>query len=264
MNIINYWKELVANCHSYEDFVSSEEFIKKLNENVPDWKQQVKDKNLWPDLHSYTWNIGESSYTSAIIAEAGLEFAFYLIQKGGGNLDDVLALDFCCKHLNLWNSFPCNIKEKVLDFRLRNFLRECQQNIIIWQSLTEGEKNRIFDNLATEEENYILDLLLFRLWADKLNYEESPYIKFKTDHFRHVEREITHRKERDNRFFDDRINHMIERWEIPGIDLQHHNYLSYTPSRKLQLLKEVAESCNDQQSITTLDNIVNKIKYILH
>ena len=88
MNIVDYWKNLVSKCQSYKDFCSNEEFIEKLNENVPDWRLQVKDKNLWPELHSYSQNVAET-YVSLIINEAGLDFAgikdesFVHLFKGG-------------------------------------------------------------------------------------------------------------------------------------------------------------------------------------
>ena len=97
MNVVDYWKNLVVKCQSYKDFCSSEDFIEKLNENVPDWRLQVKDKNLWPELHSHSQNVAESYYLSVIINEAGLDFAYFLIQRQWGkkHLDASQGLSYC-------------------------------------------------------------------------------------------------------------------------------------------------------------------------
>ena len=49
-------------------------------------------------------------------------------------------------------------------------------------------------------------------------------------------------------------------WDIPKVRVVHDSILSYHPSEKLQLLKEVAESCNDQSSIAIIDKITSKIQ----
>ena len=51
-----------------------------------------------------------------------------------------------------------------------------------------------------------------------------------------------------------------DRWDIPKVRVVHDSILSYHPSEKLQLLKEVAESCNDQSSIAIIDKITSKIQ----
>lgn len=264
MNIVDYWKNLVANCQSDKDFGSSEEFIEKLNENVPDWRLQVKDRNLWPGLHSYSQNVGETYYVSVIINEAGLDFAYYLIQSQWGklHLDASQALTYCCEHINEWNSFPDFVKEKVLDCELRAFLNECLQNANIWQSLTEIQKRKIFDALSTEEEKYVSDILLFKLWSEELDYKKTPYVIFKTDIFKSTLKEIIRQIDRDDRHFK-MIEHRLRGWDIPEVRVVLDSVLSYHPSEKLQMLKDVAESCNDQSSITIIDNIVSKIKHRL-
>ena len=261
MNIVDYWKNLVAKCQSYKDFCSSEEFVEKLNENVPDWRLQVKDKNLWPELHSYSRNVAETNYVSVIINEAGLEFAYFLIQSQWGkkHLDASQALTYCCEHINEWNSFPDFVKEKVLDCKLRTYLNECLQNANIWQSLTENQKRNIFDTLSTEEEKYVSDVLLFKLWAEELGYRQTPYIRFETDIFQMTLEEINHHRDRDRRHFE-MIEHRLRGWDIPEVRVVLDSVLSYHPSEKLQMLKEVAESCNDQSSITIIDKIISKIQ----
>lgn len=261
MNIVDYWKNLVANCQSYKDFGSSEEFIEKLNENVPDWTLQVKDKNLWPELHSHSQNVGETYYVSVIINEAGLDFAYYLIQSQWGkkHLDASQALTYCCEHINEWNSFPDFVKEKVLDHELRAFLNECLQNANIWQSLTENQKRKIFDTLSTEEEKYVSDIILFKLWSEELDYKKTPYVIFKTDIFKRTFEEIIRQRDRDDRYFE-MIEHQLRGWDIPEVRVMLDSILSYQPSEKLQMLKEVAESCNDQSSIAIIDKTTSKIQ----
>lgn len=258
MNVVDYWKNLVTKCQSSEDF------IEKLNENVPDWRLQVKDKNLWPELHSHSKNFAESSYLSVIINEAGLDFAYFLIQSQWEKkyLDAYQALSYCCEHINEWNSFPNFVKEKVLDCELRIYLNECLQDANIWQSLTENQKSNIFDNLSTEEEKYVSDIILFKLWAKELDYKNTPYIIFETDLFKRTLEEINHLRDRDDRHFE-MIEHRLmrwDRWDIPEVRVVHDSILSYHPSEKLQLLKEVAESCNDQSSIAIIDKITSKIQ----
>ena len=279
MNIVDYWKNLVKDYKSYEDFGSSETFIEQLNENVPDWRLQVKDKNLWPELHTYSANIAETSYVNVIIREAGLEFAFYLIQnQWKRGLNGVLGLDFCCEHINEWDSFPNFVKEKVLNSTrwLRPYLNECRQNVNIWKSLTEEQKSNIFDNLALNEGKYVSDILLFMLWVRELDCRESPYIIFETDHFRHCSghmlEEINHYRDRDNhyrgrnrdnRFYEMMIEHCLREWDIPEVVVEFDTILSYRPSEKLRMLKDVAESCDDQTSIGIIDKIIRKIQHRL-
>ncbi len=257
MNIVDYWKNLVAKCQSHKDFCSSEEFIEKLNENVPDWRLQVKDKNLWPELHSYSQSLAETYYVSVIINEAGLDFAYFLIQSQWEkkHLDASQALTYCCEHINEWNSFPDFVKEKVLDRDLRTYLNECLQNANIWQSLTENQKRNIFDTLSTEEEKYVSDVLLFKLWAEELDYRQTPYIRFETDIFQKTLEKINHHQDRNCRHFE-----MIEHWDIPKVIVILDSELSYHPSGKLQMLKEVAEFCNDQSSIAIINKITSKIR----
>lgn len=264
MNIVDYWKELVSGFQSAEDFGNEEDFVKKLDENVPDWKQQVKDKNLWPDLHSYSANIAETYYTDVIIRETGLEFAFYLIQTQWGkkHLDASLALDFCCEHINSWNTFPDYVKEKILAYHLREFLNRCLQNVDIWQSLTFVQKSSIFVNLALYEEKYVSDILLFKMWKSELNFKISPYIIFTTDHFRHIAQEIVHNNRDD--FFEERIEHRLRGWDIPRVDLMPGEHLSYAPSEKLQLLKNVAEASGDTASLDTINSVTNNIQFQIH
>ena len=260
MNVVDYWQNLVAKCQSSKDFCSSEDFIEKLNENVPDWRLQVKDKNLWPELHSQ--NVAEPpSYLSVIINEAGLDFAYFLIQSQWGkkHLDASQALSYCCEHINEWNSFPDFVKEKVLDCELRIYLNECLQDANIWQSLTENQKSNIFDNLSTEEEKYVSDVLLFKLWAEELDYKYTPHIIFETDLFKRTLKEINHHRDRDCRHFE-MIEHRLKGWDIPKVRVEFDSILSYRPSDKLQMLKEVAEFCNDQSSIAIINKITSKIR----
>ena len=267
MNIVDYWKELVSKCQSAKDFGVGQDFVKKLDENVPDWRQQVKDRNLWPDLHSYTANFGDLSYFKVILREAGLDFAYYLIQNQWGkrHIEASLAISYCLEQCNLWNSFPDYVQEKVLevDSLLRTFLNECQQNVDVWSLLTEKQKSSIIDNLAKNEEKYVSDILLFKLWGDEFNYKVSPYIIFKTDHFKHIAEEIVCNSNRDD-FFERMIEHRLEGWDIPRVDLMHGIFWAYTPSEKLKRLKNVAQSCMDETNLDKINSIANSIQNQLH
>ena len=259
MNIVEYWKELVAECHSNTDF-DSEDFIAKLNDNIPDWKQQVKDKSLWPGLHSYSKFPDEAGYTKVIINEAGLEFAYYLIQNQWGkrHVDASLALDYCCDQINLWNSFPDDVKQKVLDLRQRVFLNECLHDENAWLSLTEKQKGSIIDHLAMEEEQYVSDLLLFKIWQEELSFKESVYIRFKTGPFRHTAAEIM--LDRDNAEESaEMLEFRLNGWDFPKVDLQD-GLLLYIPSKKLQMLKNIAENSKDKDFVIKIETIISEIQ----
>jgi hypothetical protein len=147
----------------------------------------------------------------------------------------------------------------VLDCELRTYLNECLENASIWQSLTEEQKRKIFDTLAIEEEKYVSDVLLFKLWAEELVYKQTPYVIFETDIFKRTLEEINHHRDRDYRYFD-MIGHQLNRWDIPKVRVILDSELSYYPSRKLRMLKKVAKFCNDQSSIATINKITSKIR----
>jgi len=138
MNIIEFWKKEVSTRNHYSQY-DREEFLKKLEENVPDWREQVKDKNIWPDLHMQGSNINETVYLDVILEEAGLEYAYFLIEnkKFSSHIDAHCALHYCRKRISTdWNNFPEIVKDEILQYCSRDFSMECYNNLSLWNSLT--------------------------------------------------------------------------------------------------------------------------------
>ncbi|MEE0991181.1 MAG: hypothetical protein UIC45_07670 [Paludibacteraceae bacterium] len=266
MNVVQFWKELALSHKSYEDFYTTEKFIELLDENVLDWKQQVKDKDLWPELHSYSKNVAESYYLSAIINELGIEYACYLVEnESTPHLNAAQALDYISEHLDKWTTFSEIVKQEILDFKLRNFLTECSNNYDYWNSLTKEQKDNVLAKLRIEETQYVSDLLLFNIWSNVLNYSYSPYIVFSTSEFRHMQQEImrdmdrNENGDRDDRFLNERIMHRIDRWDMPKLNFIEDDSLLYQPSSKLDMLLLVSENCKDETSLKAIQMIKSEI-----
>ena len=257
MNIINFWKDyIIGKTNSQYD---RNEFLQALNTNVPDWKEQVKNKDLWPELHSQGNFINECDYTNVIIEEAGLEFACYLVENQWGkrHLDASSALSFCVNHISTdWEDFPIKVKEKILLHELSSFLKECQQNPSLWAGLDKGLKDIVLNEADSSERAYISDLLLYSLWSKKLNYEDTPYVRFVTDEFIHLKDGIK-RDPNGGRHYA----HMLQRWEMPSIseDLGH---LRYQPSSKLNAIKIVTSHAEDYDSVSFIQALENSIRHI--
>ena len=160
MNVVQFWKELALSHKSDEDFYTTEEFISALDKNVPEWRQQVRNKDLWPELHTYTNYINECFYISAIINEVGIEYACYLVEKKSEPfLDEAEGLFYVSNHLDQWFSLSKVVQSDILELYLREFLMECSNNHDYWNSLTQEQKDSVLTTLRLEETKYVSDLL---------------------------------------------------------------------------------------------------------
>lgn len=259
MNIIDFWKQEVDKRTHYSQY-DGNEFLENLDKNVPDWKEQVRDKTLWPNLHCQGMNINETCYLKVIIEAAGLEFAEYLVENqwNGKHLDSSVALDFCTEYINTcWFNFSDFTKEKIIEFKLRQFLSECSTNVVIWNSLEDKWKIKIVLNAITKENLFISDVLLFKIWSEKMNFEDYQYLVFQTEHFRHAARDV---KECDSMHRHPRhIEHYLERWDIPKVFLMGDR-LQYSRSEKIILLETVLNNSTDNENMKLLKTFIDNIK----
>ena len=139
-----------------------------LNADVPDWRLQILNKEIWPDLHCYSTNAMELDYFDIIMIKAGVEFAAFLVETKWDVLilDAVYALKFCAERvLAHWNDFSDFVKDKILLHELYVFLTKCHCRPEIWMSLTAEQKDSLLKELEYHEKAYISDLLMFNLWS---------------------------------------------------------------------------------------------------
>ena len=283
MKIVDFWRDFVAT-HSTANNYDADIFVAQLNENVPDWREQVRDRDIWPELHTQGNNYSESSYIDVIIREAGLEFALYLAENQSKWPDSGCAFRYCLEHIhNNWIVFPDSVKEKILNSYLREFLNACLEHRETWNSLSDHQKRSIFDNL--KEDQYVSDLLLLKMWAEELDFRRTPYLAFTNHDFQHfadrVIRERERNWERDRDDIDitdrdrdrgrDRFERMLEehlrhlrQWDWPTLTFDFNRYPIYTPSTKLQSLRDVANFCQDEDSLTRINRIIRDIEHRLH
>lgn len=256
MDIIEFWKQYITGRTNFQ--YDRDDFLQALTTNVPDWKEQVRNREIWPDLHSQGNYVNETICTDVIIEGAGLEFACYLVETGGRCLDSVVALSFCVKHISTdWGSFPMIIKEKILSYRLKDFLDECREIPSLWADLEKELKAKVLNEVESSEKLYTSDFLLYNLWSSELNYRNTPYLKFATTEFKQLKEEIL-------RHQDDGMHHerRLERWNMPVISVVL-NSLRYQPSTKLNDIKEVATLAADNDTVSFVTSLKNNIRHFV-
>lgn len=263
MNIIDFWKQEVAKRTNYRQF-DKEEFVKNLTTNVPDWKEQIKNKSIWPDLHTQGNNIAETIYTEVIIEAVGLEFACFLVktQWDERHLDARCALDYCCAHIGEhWDQLSLFVQNKVLKCELRIFLSVCETQIDIWKSLTNEQKANVIKNVSEEEKQYFSDLLMYNVWKNELSYKESPYIVFISDCFQHTANEIMYRQHDDRNI--DFAEQYLQSWNIPRLTLEFGDRLEYHPSERINSLRRVLLLVDDKDSLNDIEAIISMLNHAL-
>lgn len=265
MNIIEFWKNYVAGKTHYSQY-DKKDFLEALSANVPDWKEQVKNKEIWPDLHSQGDNIAEPPFTDVIIEQAGLEFAYYLTENQWGlkHLDACSALDFCVKHISSnWNEFPDAIKSKILKFHLQEFLMECNTDLTLWKNLSKEHKSLVLEEAKDSEKNYFSDLTTYLLWSKELNYKKSPYVFFITSRFKHIMGNILREQEHGEhrRQIQGMTESLLQGWDMPSII--EHGIMEYEPSKKLRELKHIIEQTSDESSIKYINSVKSDIKNVM-
>ena len=123
------------------------------------------------------------------------------------------------------------------------------------------------------------------MWAEELDFRRTPYLAFTNHDFQHfadrVIRERERNWERDRDDIDitdrdrdrgrDRFERMLEehlrhlrQWDWPTLTFDFNRYPIYTPSTKLQSLRDVANFCQDEDSLTRINRIIRDIEHRLH
>ena len=270
MKVSELWREEVEKRNHYSQY-DKDEFIQILNTRCPDWKEQIKDEAIWPELHSYGANVRETMYLAVFLEELGLKFACYLMEHPDkGILDSACAADYCSKHIAThWAEFPDKVKSQMLNGYLPTFLSACRGDISLWKSLSASQKKMVLDRVKTDEPNYVSDYLLFLMWAKELNFRDAGYLVFATEEFRRAAEMIIRDQEREPRREDyfRRIEHRIANWDIPRIIVHHvavlaanHRDLEYVPSKRLQTLIDVAKLAGDEESLAVLEKVQRAIE----
>lgn len=116
MNIIDFWKSEVYRWADDSGF-DKEAFLKALSEEVPDWKEQIRDKSIWPDLKPQSNALHEVEMMKIMIEELGTKFACYFIET---RIEPIYgrarmaAIDYCLEHAeNEWDSYSDEVKREV-------------------------------------------------------------------------------------------------------------------------------------------------------
>ena len=261
-NIVDFLKNEVAIRNNTQ--FNRDEFVQLLNENVPDWREQVKDKSLWPDLHTQSSYVNEKCFLDVIIEEAGLEYASYLIetQWGKRHLDASAALDYCARNImtDLQN-MPETVIDKILLFKQREFLNECLANTNLWNSLSCEKRFNFVDYICKEEMDYCWDIMLFMIWKDVLNYEDNKYIVFRSEKFSRIQKRIiaTMQRNQSRGGLEENIEHLLSDWDCPSIT-NDGIVLDYAQSLRLQWLRNVVLAVGDTKSSNAISTVVENIK----
>lgn len=266
MDIIEFWKNYISNNEANHSY-NRQDFLEALSTNVPDWKEQVKNKEIWPDLHSQGQYINETLFTDVIIEQAGLEFAYYLTENQWAlkHFDASSALDFCVKHISSnWNEFPDSIKNKILEFHLKEFLSECGINLTLWKNLSEKQKSLVLEEAKDTEKSYFSDIATYMLWSKELNFKKSPYIIFITQRFNHIMDDILREQEHGDgrRQTQYMTESLLQGWDMPSI-VEQNGIMEYEPSKKLRELEHIIEQASDESSINYINSVKSDIKNIM-
>ena len=260
MNIIDFWKEYVAERSHYSQY-DKKDFLQALSTNVPNWKEQIKNRDIWPDLHCYGRNINESLFVDVIVEEAGIDFACYLAENATTFMDEVSAMSYCTKRISSnWSSFPHAVQEKILTYKLKEFLDECLRNADLWANLSAEQKASVLKKAEQAERSYVFDIMLFNLWSNELNYKDTPYVQFSTSMFKHLKEELLN--ENDTQRRRESLRHLECRlggWDMPLV-YKVFTCLRYTPSQKLSEIKQVAI---DDESARQIDAVINQIRNLV-
>lgn len=281
MNVIEIWKAEVAKRNHYSQY-DKEEFVKILNTQCPDWREQIRDKRIWKDLHTYGSNVNETLYLDVFLEELGLEYAYFMTNCQKGILDAVSALNYCCEFIGTdWKDFPLDVKERILEHHLPAFLNESKQNAGLWNSLTDLQKKSVLDEAILMESKYVSDLIVYLIWKNELKCKNTPYLVFQTSRFKHTVEEIRrinerrnddtdeNRRRHDEDFLEREFDFHLRSFDIPKIDservpavmaAQGLGRLSYTPSDKISLLRDAAEVANDSASVKVIDKALGDIR----
>ena len=241
MNVPELWREEVEKRDHYSQY-DKDEFIQILNTRCPDWKQQIRDEAVWPDLHCYGTIINELLYLDVILEELGLKFAYYLVEHGDQMfVESISGADYCGKHIAAhWAEFPLMVKNEMLTYRyLPVFLDACRNDASLWNSLSAGQKKIVLDRVGSDEPRYASYVRAALIREKEKAFQKSPADARRLTEYR------------------------IEGWEIPRIIVDYKTAvatglgdLEYMPSEKLQTLVDVAQLAHDEENLAFLENLI--------
>lgn len=276
MNIVDFWKQAVTHREDYIE-LKKDKFADYLTQHVPNWREQVKDKKLWPELHCQTrGGIGEMPFFFAILEVAGIEYAYYLIENSKKYYEWNSALRYCLRYMSTeWNNFPEAVKKKIIHFHLGSFLRACRKDIQIWKNLSAEWKQEILNDVAYKENLHCSDLLLFNLWEKELDLKPLPYILFRTKCFRIAQLNYSiYFEDRDpdiwlkdltpeerERKYKEELKTAIQQWDVPTLTQDElGGFKMFTPSKRITDIWKIALQANDAEFATAIDKVISSIR----
>ena len=288
MDVVDYWKQYIETHNAFS--LNRDEFREGLISCVPDWKNQIRDRSLWPNLTGHSRYINESTLFRVILEELGIEFANFVIETEWGirHMEACASLDYCASRIHSnWNDFSNITKRRILEFHLKNFLDCAVENHSLWSSLEDSFKNSLIGEAISCEKDYISDILLFKIWKEELHFSDSSYIYFVTNEFKYRYRDIIDTMNQDRERRDEmqnrgrirrnaRMYRIPEGWDVPllsfGRDEEDHDdpmFMSrglnhhrpdYHPSRKIQQIQEVLNFAGDQENLSKLRSAIMNIQ----
>ena len=244
MKVSELWREEVEKRDHYSQY-DKEEFVQILNTRCPDWKEQIRDEAVWPELHLYGANLNETLYLDVFLDELGLKFAYYLVEHGDQMfVESISGADYCCKHIAThWAEFPLIVKNEMLTYRyIPVFLDACRNDASLWNSLSADQKRIVLDRVESDEPRYASYVRAALIREKERAYRKSPADARRLTEYR------------------------IEGWEIPRIIVDHKTAVAtelgdieYMPSEKLQTLIDVAQLAGDEESLAFWEGLMNDI-----
>ena len=286
MNVVDYWKQYIETHNNLS--LNKDEFREGLISCVPDWKNQIRDKSLWPNLIGHSRYINESILFRVILDELGVEFANFVIESEWGkrHMEACASLDYCASRIRSnWNDFSNITKSRILEFNLKQFLDCAGVNDSLWSSLEESFKSSVIEEAISCEKDFISDILLFKIWKEDLHFSGSSYIYFVTNKFQNEYRDIRDNMNQDrerraemqnrgrirrNRIMDG----TLMGWDIPRLSFGRDeedpfepmfvrrgiNRPEYHPSGKIQQIQEVLTIAGDQDNLSKLRTAIMNIR----
>lgn len=266
MKVSEFWKQHV-NGRGVDGF-DREEFVSSLTVSVPDWREEIRNEDIWPELHSQGSNINEVAYTKIFIDELGLEYAFFLIrdQWGKRHHDASCALEYCVRYIITdWDKYPDFVREKILSCKLKDFLLVCVNNPWLWNQLSETEKCGVVWTAISEEKNYVMDVMMFNVWKNELSFKETPYVLFMTDEMKSMAREFSACQEKDRMVLSRMIRRLSRNWNIPRLmwSMFPDDTVQYCKSGKISCLQAVTGIAKDRKYNQLLSKHVGMLELML-
>jgi len=257
MKVSDFWKEYQQG-RKWSDF-DANEFISLLSENVPDWREQIKDKSIWPELHTYANSGNDGVCLLEIIKELGVEFACFILETPPSYFDEKIAINYCVDNIDAnWKKYQKNVRERVVKCRTWEYFDACNRNPNIWFGLDLNERKEYVEYIIESEKILFHDVLMFNLWKSGMNFQGNPYLKFSTGIFRLLKSEIV-----GNYFDASNSNTFLDSWEMPRIEHFFEEIIEYFPSERLKKMEQVLTITGDRELQQLIQNFKEKMQGIL-